>query len=290
VLADQISAKFPDQLVIGNSNLVTVDREFPLGSPGTVFTIPFWKRATGFSDLQEGQAMTPNKVTATKETATVVRGGAAYKVLDTASLVSASDPVGELSTQVARRAAEYIDDKVVGQMELTPNTFDQTGSLKTNANKTMDKECILKALMKLGDNFYKALQGGWFICHSKVYQDLILTDAIQNQYQFGGNVAQTAILPMVNGLRIHVTDRVTTSALSGSSNLEYKSFIVAPESLALYYQRNVFVEYDRVVLEKADVIAADVNFAAHLYGYDDATDAVVAEDNKTIPVVMISSW
>lgn len=252
-------------LAIGNSGLVTIDREFPLGSPGTVFKIPFWKRASGFVDLAEGVAMTPDKITTGSETATVVRGGAAFEVLDTATLVSASDPVGALSDQIARRAAEYIDDKLIEQMELTPNTFDQTAAAtRTNSSNTMDKECVTTALMKLGDNFYKALQGGWFICHSKVYQDLILTSAIQNEYQFGGNVAQTAILPMVAGLRVYVSDRVTTSAMSGSSNLAYKSYIVAPEMLALYYQRQVLVEFDRNVLKKSDIIAADVNFAAHL--------------------------
>jgi len=62
VLADQISAKFPDQLVLGNSSLVEVDSTFPLGSPGTIFSLPFWKRIGAFGSMSEGSSLTPGKV------------------------------------------------------------------------------------------------------------------------------------------------------------------------------------------------------------------------------------
>lgn len=41
ILADQVSAKYPSFLVLGNTNLVRVNGDFPLGSPGTQFTIPY---------------------------------------------------------------------------------------------------------------------------------------------------------------------------------------------------------------------------------------------------------
>src|SRR5579859_5401536 len=110
VLTDQISAKFPDMLVLGNTNLVEIDTTVPLGSPGSQFKMPFWKRIGAFGSLTEGTAMTPGKIQAAAEFATVQRAGGAYEVYDTAQLVSKADPVSEVANQIGRRAAEYIDN------------------------------------------------------------------------------------------------------------------------------------------------------------------------------------
>lgn len=284
VLADQVSAKFPDQLVIGNSQLVEVDTEFPLGSPGTTFTIPFWKRVAAFGDMTEGTALTTNSITALKENATVVRGGAAYEVYDTAQLVSKSDPVGEIAGQIARRAAEYIDSKLVAQAEHTPNTYDQS----VVSTGIWDQNTAITAMTNtLGDNYARMLSGGALIVHSKVLGDLLKTGAIQNQYQSGLNVIQSGQLPHLNGLPVYTSDLVTVSTVSGTTY--YNSYIIGKGSLALFYQRQVEIEFDRDVLLKADVISADVHFAPHLYGWDDNSSAVVAEQNKSIHAVLIKS-
>src|SRR6185369_5255126 len=92
---------------------VQVNGEFPLGSPGSKFKIPFFKRVASFGALVEGTAMTPTNVTTGAEYAVVQRAGAAYEVYDTAQLVSIADPMAEISDQVSRRAAEYIDNSLV---------------------------------------------------------------------------------------------------------------------------------------------------------------------------------
>jgi len=287
VLADQISAKFPDMLVLGNSNVVEVDTTFPLGSPGTTFTIPFWKRIGSFASMSEGTALTPGKITTGKERCQVQRAGIALEVLDTAQLVSKADPMSEISSQLARRAAEYLDSKLVLAMENTPNTFSATGTTY-NANGTLDQNVIIAALtQKLGDNYFKMLQGGRIIMHSKVYGDLMALGVIQNQYQFEGNVLKTGVIPTLLGLPIEVSDRVTTAVVS--SVTQYKTYIVAPGALGLFFQRQVNVEMDRDILLKADIISADVHFATHLFGYDEVGTAVVAEDDKSIQAVVITT-
>ena len=292
ILADQVSAKFPSYLVLGNTNLVSVNQEFVLGSAGTQFTIPFWKRIAAFSDLTENVALTPGNITAARETATVLRGGGAFEILDTAQLVSMSDPVSEVSTQIARRAAEYIDGKLVtGAADKTPNEFDQNLLAdQTLATGKIDTNAIIKAMTReLGDQHGALLQGGWIIMHSKVYGDLLQTGAIQNQYQIGANptAITTGAVPMVAGLRIHVSDRVTSNTVSGI--LQYKTYLVAPGSLGLFYQRGVQVEFDRDILKFSDIISASVHFAVHLFGYSDATSAVVCEDDQSVHVVRINS-
>jgi hypothetical protein len=284
VLADQITAKFPDHLVVGNSGIVEVDSTFPLGSPGTAFKMPFWKRITGFSSLAEGTPMSTNKVQASAEFAVVQRAGAAYEVYDTAQLVSKSDPVGEISTQIARRAAEWVDDALVTTAAKTPNTFNQVAV----GGGTADQNMVVAAITStLGDNFAEIMSGGAIFMHSKVYGDLLSLGAIQNQYQSGMDVIRTGLIPTLSGLPIVVSDRVGVSVVSSSNR--YQTYIIGPGALALFYQRQVNVEFDRDILLLADVIAANVHFAPHLFGWDDQSNAQVAEQAKSIHSVVITS-
>lgn len=283
VLADQISAKFPDMLVLGSSNLVEVDSTFPMGSPGTVFKIPFWKRINGFGALTEGVAMTTNKVTAAAEYAVVERAGNAYEVYDTAQLVSKADPVSEIATQISRRAAEYIDARLVVALEKTPNSYSHVAV----GAGTMEPNAIIQGAMKLGDNHQKLMGAGALIMHSKPFGDLLQLGVIQNQYQSGMDVLRTGVVPTLFGMPIHVTDRATTTVVS--SVTQYRTYIVGPGSLGLFFQRQVQVEFDRDVLKLSDVIAANVHFAAHLFGWDDQGNAQAAEDAKSITAVVVTT-
>jgi len=283
VLGDQVSAKFPDRMVLANTNLVLVNSEFPLGSPGTKFKMPFFKRIAAFGDLTEGTAMQTNKIQAIAENATVVRGGGAFAVYDTSELVSKADPVSEIASQIAVRAAQYIDGKLVGQLELTPNVYDQTAQ----STHTIDQNAIISAMLTLGDNYGSLVSGGRIIMHSKVYSDLLKLGVIQNQYQAGMDVMKTGLVPTILGLPIELSDLVTTATVS--SVLQYHTYIVGPGALGLIYQRQVMTEFDRDVLLQADVVASSVHFAPHLYGYDDVTSAVVYEQNKSIHAVKLTS-
>ena len=285
VLADQISAKFPDQMVFGNTNLVEIDTTFPLGSPGTVFTIPQWKRIAAFASLTEGTAMTPSNITTAKENATVQRAGGAYAVYDIDTLVSKSDPLSEISTQIGQQAARYIDNQVMLEAKKTPNVVDISGV----SSGLWDQNTLVKALIStLGDNYMQMLAGGRVVMHSKTYQDLLVTGAIQNNYQSNMDTLKTGFIPMISGIPISVSDLVTTSTVSGTTF--YTAYVVGPGSLALFYQRNVNVEFDRDILLRADVVAASVDFSAHLFGVDDANSgALVYEDAKSVHVVTIKT-
>jgi hypothetical protein len=281
VLADQISAKYPDLLVFGNTSLVDVDTTVPLGTPGTQVTLPFWKRIGGFGSLSEGVAMTPGKIQASKEFAIVERAGAAWEVYDTAQLVSKADPVSEIADQISKRAAQYIDASVVSKADKTPNTY------ATSFGSTIAVNDIISAMNTLGDNYGKLVSGGQIIMHSKVFGDLLKLGVIQNQYQSGMDVLKTGMVPTILGLPIHLSDRVTTATVS--SALRYNTYIVAPGALALFYQRAVQVEFDRDILTLADVISANVHFATHLNGWDDSGNAQAAEDAKSIVCVKLTS-
>jgi hypothetical protein len=281
VLADQISAKFPDHLVFGRTNLVEVDTTFPLGTPGTAFKMPFWKRIGAFGSLTEGVAMTPGKITASAEFAIVERAGAAWEVYDTAQLVTKADPVSEIADQIARRAAEYIDSSIVAKADKTPNSYDGSAAV-------IDQNVLITAMTNtLGDNYASLIGSGAIIMHSKPFGDLLKTAAIQNQYVSGMDVIRTGLIPTLLGLPVMVSDRVTTATVSG--NTVYNTYVVGPGALALFYQRQVQVEFDRDVLLLADVISSNVHFSTHLYGWDDQGNALAWEQPKSIHCVKLQT-
>jgi hypothetical protein len=172
----------------------------------------------------------------------------------------------------------------------SPNVFDQSiGAKQTNSNGTFDSKTAIVAMTStLGDNYSKVAAGGAIIMHSKVLGDLISTDAIQNRYQSGTDTMLSGNLPTIAGVPIFTSDLVTVSTQS-SKNL-YNTFIVGPGALALFYQRQVMVEFDRDILSLEDIIASNVHFAAHLNGYDDVGASYVWEQNKSCLVVKITSY
>lgn len=274
---------------MANTPAVRVNGEFPLGAPGTKFIIPSWNRIGDVADFAEDTEMDTGRITTHSEQATVVRGALGVGVLDSSVMVSASNPMDEVSSQIARKFAEYIDAKLILECLKSPNTFNQfNGSEATVNTGICDQNTFSKALItKLGDQHGKVLAGGFVVVHSKVYADLVATGTIQKMNESGSSVMIGGKLGAINGLNILVSDRVTTSTISATT--AYKSFILGPNALALYYQRTLFVEMERLPRRKLTNFACDINFAPHLYGYDDATTAVVAQDNQSIPVIVVTS-
>jgi HK97 family phage major capsid protein len=284
VLGDQVGAKYPDMMVLGNTNLVAKDGQFPIGTPGTEFKIPFWKRIGNFATLAENTPMVPTGVTTGAEYATVLRAGAAYEVLDTADLVSIADPMAEISSQIAKKAAFHLDAALVVRANLTPNAYDTSavgaGTLTVDA-------LITGIINNLGDNHQVLMAGGGIIMHSKPYGDLLKLGLIQNQYQAGMDSVKSGMIPYLLGMPVIVSDRVTTETIS--SVVHYNTYMVGAGALGLFFQRDVRVEFDRDMLNQSDLVAATVHFAPHLFGYDSKTSAVVAEDLKSIHLVKIKS-
>jgi hypothetical protein len=156
----------------------------------------------------------------------------------------------------------------------TPNTFTES--------------TILRALTsELGDNYTKILQGGRVIMHSAVFGQLAQLSTIRSFEQSNMDVLKSGVVNTISGLPIILSDRTTISTVSGVS--EYKTYIVGPGALALWYQRAVMIEFDRDILLSADVIAATVHFAPHLFGFDDQTSSVVSQDDKSIHAIVVKS-
>ena len=60
---------------------------------------------------------------------------------------------------------------------------------------------------------------------------------------------------MIHGCQVVVSNKLATANCS---------YIVKPGSLALYYKRDILVERDRDIINKSNVVTADVHLASYL--------------------------
>lgn len=254
VLSEQISALFPEKMVLANTGAVLVDPAGLSGiqSGGDRVKIPRWKRVADFGNPTEGSAFTRNNITTDAEYAFVVRKGASYGVVDTAALVSQADPADEIRMQLAEKTARAIDASLVKTLSgaiPSANTHDP-GVQTSGTGLTIQYNHVIDAAVKLGDNMDE-LQV--IIMHSKPYSDALKANLITF---VNGE-------PFMLGKRVFVSDGCPVSA---DTTKVYTNFLLGPQALYLAYQRNLLVEFDRDIEALIDIIAASVHYVPHLLG------------------------
>lgn len=253
-LAQQISALWPDKLVLGGSGAVLVDDDFlrDIEGGGTQVKIPRWKRLASFDNVVETAAFTRANLTSDAEYGYVCRKGKSYGVFDTAALTSLADPAAEIKEQLAQLIARAIDASLVSVLKgavPSGNTHDP-GVVTTGAGLTLQYEHIVDASVKLGDN---ADMITVIVMHSKVYGDALKANLVS--FIDGA--------PYIMGKRIMVSDGTPKTA---DATPVYSCYLLGPQALYLKHQQMPLVEFDRDIEALCDIVAASVHFVPHLLG------------------------
>ena len=260
------TAVFPDELALrfAGTPFVRVIPEDRIGNEGDTVTFPRFDVMSDFADLTENTAMSPDTLTTSTDTATVFAGGSAAEVTDFASLSGRGNPSAEIGRQFARKAAEYLDSKLI--------TEAYTTSLDVNAGATFSYDALVDAIFgQWGD---KALANvGGLVVHSKVAGDIMKAAefATADKAGPGLNTAVHGFLGQVAGMPIYISDRLNVDTAPTPD--EYDCLVLKRGALGLMFQRELLIEYDRDVLNKSDIIAADVRAAVHLF-YDNPSPVI----------------
>lgn len=300
-------AKFIDFLMGGMVNRFSAD-------PGEFVNIPSFKELAGTVDIiGDGYNPTVGAIGCIKDIGVIRHTGRAFGAEDLAAIVTGSDPVGEISNQIANYFARY--GVQASFLSVLKGLFASTGPLySTNLYSVyadvastaatyaiMTPEIAALGMAKLGDEMEKI---GMWIMHSKVVADLtaagfVATTTNAVPYGFSGNGIVNTFL----GKPIMVSDTVTKTA--GTSSTSYRTFGVAPGALLLGVQKDLNPETERNALKKLSYIATDYHFCAHVRGCAYVTTAganptdtvletgtswtLVAEDAKFCGVVAIDT-
>ncbi len=106
VMADMISAKIPERLVV--APFAKIDTTL-VGVPGDTITIPQYNYIGDAADITEGASCETVKLTASTTTVTVKKAMKAVSLTDEAVLSGYGNPVGETNNQLALSIASKVD-------------------------------------------------------------------------------------------------------------------------------------------------------------------------------------
>lgn len=126
VMADMISAKIPDKIVIAPFAKVDTTLE---GVPGDTITVPQYAYIGDAVDVAEGVAAETVKLTASTTTAKVKKAMKAVELTDEAVLSGYGNPVGETNNQLAKSIAAKVDNDAMDALQTAQLTYDGSSSV-----------------------------------------------------------------------------------------------------------------------------------------------------------------
>jgi len=255
ILVDAIQGEFVGATLLANSGVAVISNTLPANHRGgDTVKVPYFGTLGEMEDItNEGDALTPESLSQSFETATVIHAGKAFETTEWARLKAANDPYEEAARQFRILTERRVDRALIEKATAAlPSGFVYT------SNKNIDYDTIVDASGLWGDQQAAIRMLG---VHSKVYRDLLkLKDST------GRNLLVLPTgpgdVPRFVGIPVFVSDKCNVIAGSPTT---YESIIVKDAALAFWYQQEPIVLTDTDILAHSDVLAIHMYFAVHRY-------------------------
>lgn len=273
VLVEAISAKFATKNALAGSGVAMLVPNLPTltvigGKPGTgsQIEVPYFASLGELEDIPEGGALTPRKLTSSKEIGTYTHSGLAGEITDWAQLAAqAGDPYEEFAKQYVEAAMRRIDSGLITKALAS-------SLIQDNSGVSITEEAIIDASEKWGDQLDDMDGIRLIVCHSKVRAAMrklkdgespttgrrLYTDAI-----IGPNGSVIA-LPMFAGIPVMCSDKLTPAAAGYAANV-YPTLVCKRDAMVAWYNGDPVPETDRDILAASDVTAIHMYHVEHLY-------------------------
>lgn len=259
LLQEAVQAAFVGKEALMGTGVVVMNNQLPTQTPaglplegGEKITIPYFDAIGELDDPPEGDALTPRKLTSSKEETTITRSGIAAEVSRWAALVAqAGNPHQELARQFVASAMRKIDSSLITLAKTAALLEDQTGN-------SLIEDHVINATEQWGDEMDEENGVALLICHSKVRKTMrLLKDSSGRRlYQEGEPGSPGRFV----GVPVKVSDRLTSL---GSD--VYESYVCKRGAMAAWFSMNPMPEEDRDILSATDVTALWLYHAEHLY-------------------------
>lgn len=259
LLVEAIQGEFAqNMMVLYGTGSAVVSQTLPGDKRGgDTVSVPYFGTLGEAEILNEGDALTPEGLTESKETATVIRGGKAFETTEWARMAANADPYPEAARQFGVIMRRLFDTRLVASATASlPAAYINDVSGTGSGLISFDAVCDTT--------------GGWadqqeniemLVVHSKVYRDLQkLKDTTgRNLLQ---QPTQKGDPAMIYGIPVMVSDRCTV--IVGTPNT-YESYIFKKSALALWMQEAPTVLTGQDILAHSSVVAIHVYFATYRY-------------------------
>lgn len=260
LLIEAIQGEFAqNMLILYGSGAAVVSQTLPGDKRGgDTVSVPYFGTLGEAEVLNEGEALTPEGLTESKETATVIRGGKAFETTEWARMAANADPYPEAARQFRVIMQRLWDTKLVAAATASlPSTYINDVSTGVGAT-TMNFDVVADTTGGWGDQQENIEM---IAVHSKVYRDLQkLKDTTgRNLLQLPTQKGDPA---RIYGIPVMVSDRCTKNV--GSPNT-YESLIFKRDATALWMQEAPVVLTGQDILAHSSVVAIHCYFACYRY-------------------------
>lgn len=251
VLADAVAAGFAGMAVLAGSGAAVVNDTLPGNMrAGTKVIVPYFGSIGELEELDEGEALTPVKLTQTGEEAIVQRAGKSFSPTELAKLAGAGDVTEEATRQILEAVQRHVDKKLIEAAATTPLVHDITGK----AEKTISWDAVIDAKTQWGDEQDDIVL---MVVHSRIWADLCkLKDS-------GGKPLAMAVndgtIDRFAGIPVLKSDRLPVSGGNYTSLILKRGSVVWWHAIAPRIRTGEDVDRDM------DKLAVNVYGVTHMY-------------------------
>lgn len=286
-----------EQSAMLRSGGVVRDGSLDARSGGVKVEVPTWKPISPVEEQIRSDAtwgtsakgyLTPQKITAGKQTAPILHRGFSYAVDDLSRLGSGTDPMGQIRNYLSQAINKLKMATLLSQLDglfataykalETDVSADVAPTALTAAN-FLSASSAIAAKSKLGE---RADRLSIIVVHSSVYFYLqqvgmltfsssSLSSGQQISWGGGGVGITNDQIAYFAGMQVIVDD--TIQAVDGAGGTtgnaqKYPCYIMAQGAIAEGVQQELRIEADRNILSKQDVISVDYHYGYHCFGSD----------------------
>lgn len=250
VMATMIQAELEKKLQA--TMFMKVNREL-VGRPGDTITVPTWLYIGMADDLPEDETGTITPMEVEMVDYTVKKAVKNVAPTDEVLLAAHGDPVGEINRQLRLSIADKIDQDAVTELEKINAT---NGHLHT-ASTSIDYSVVVEALDKLkleeqGTDLFLLVN------HTTIKNIRLDPRFVERQTQLSDEVFGTGVVGSIAGCRIVISNKLPDT----------RSYILTPESITVFFKRDVQIETQRELLRKRTIIGSDSHYVVAIEDYD----------------------
>jgi N4-gp56 family major capsid protein len=262
VWQDHIDAFFKDKLLFGQMALQDATLK---SQPGETVTFPYFKQIGACEEPGEDESLTVDKLSDDSFSATVKEVGKAVGVKKKAFRTSATSEdriVSEITSQMARRFAEKVDDDLIAEINTVGNYV--TGYTAADANgKSIVSNLAEMKHVAFGDRANEAVA---IYMHSLNVLDL-LTDSTAGFLKADANdpfYQMPGFMGRILGMGLFETDKCPRVA-DVASKKAYAVFMTKANPYGILTAEDYMLEEDKDILARERVFAATMWYAVKAF-------------------------
>ncbi|OQB14573.1 MAG: hypothetical protein BWY15_01085 [Firmicutes bacterium ADurb.Bin193] len=262
VLSDLVNGGLESEIKF--APLATLDSSL-VGQAGDTVNLPKYAYIGDAEDVEEGEPIGIEKLSATAESVTVKKAAKGIEITDEAALSGYGDPIGTAALQLKKAIAQKVDSDCYDALAAIgpAMTFGDGTALLT-------ADFVADALVKFGQDL-----GGEkvLLISPRQLAQLRKDDNYIMPCDMGAKIMAEGTVGSIHGCQVAISDRIV------AADGVYENYIIKPGALAVFLKRDTNIETDRNIVNKTTVITADKHYAAYLADDSKAIKLVVAEES-----------